>query len=147
MESQRMTTTDSTASAARARVMIVVASAPLRAAIHQCLLAIGPGCDYLEAASPGEALALAGARPFDLVLLDVRLPGSGSAAIVAELLRLCPQCLVYLLDEPRGNGSADAAAQAGAHGSLSKDHLYEDLGALLRDFARRRALPQPEPQP
>jgi DNA-binding NarL/FixJ family response regulator len=113
------------------RVMIVVRSAPLRAAIRQCLVAMQPGCEYVEAAGGAEALGIARSRPLDLVLLDLQLPGLDPAVTVAGLLELCPACRIHLLTEPSDCTVVDAGL-VGAHGCLSKDRLYDDLATLLR---------------
>jgi DNA-binding NarL/FixJ family response regulator len=120
------------------RILIVVASAPLRSAIRQTLQMLQPGCECIEAASGAEALGIARARALDLLLLDLALPVLDAPALLGELIRLDPHARIHVLADPH---QLDAARQrlGSAAGTLSKDNLFEELGQLLRTRCSGRA--------
>src|SRR5579863_8990396 len=65
------------------RILIVDDDYSLRRVLHTTLFATG--FDVNEAASGDEALALARAVRFDVILLDLRMPGKGGLEICREL--------------------------------------------------------------
>lgn len=112
-------------------VMLVVGSLHLRVALRQCLAAMAPGCDCLEAASGEEALGVAEARAADLVLLDLHLAGLPALEAARRIKALSPATQVVLLAEPYEAACLQFDPLAGASASLCKDHLYEELDLLL----------------
>jgi DNA-binding NarL/FixJ family response regulator len=112
-------------------ILVVVASAPLRAAILQCLRALEPACEYLQAASGEEAVGIARARLPSVVLLDSQLPGMRCEQASAALTAIDPSIRVWLLAEPWQRNALAMDPPAGASGALCKDHLFDELGGLL----------------
>jgi len=72
----------------------------------------------------------------DLVLLDVRMPGRGGAALCEELLRRWPELKVVMLSTFADEDAIQRSLLAGARGYLLKDidavGLLEQLRAVLR---------------
>jgi DNA-binding NtrC family response regulator len=85
------------------------------------------GHEVEETARGDEALRLIQQKPFDLVLTDVRLPGSDGVQILQAVMALPAQTLVILMT---GYGTVDAAIAAirnGAADYLQKPFEMEEL--------------------
>jgi DNA-binding NarL/FixJ family response regulator len=124
---------DTDAGGARPRVMIVVASTQLRAAIHRCLLSVHP-CECLEAASGEEALGVAQVRAVDLLLVDAALPGMSAVETATRIRQLAPATRAVVLVEPHQREAITIEPLRGVEGTLCKDALYDGLHATLRTF-------------
>jgi DNA-binding NarL/FixJ family response regulator len=115
----------------RPSVMLVVGSLYLRVALRQCLTAVAPACDCLEAASGEEALGIAQAQAPELALVDLHLAGLSAFELTRRLKAQSPATQVVLLAEPYETACLRFDPRAGASASLCKDHLYEELDLLL----------------
>jgi len=67
------------------------------------------GCEVQMAASGEEALQMIMASSFDLVLLDIKMPGMDGIQTLAEVRRLAPQTVVVMLT---AHGTLDTAMRA-----------------------------------
>src|ERR1700756_2548413 len=95
----------------------------------------------VEVAGNGEeGLAKIGERPFDLVLLDLALPGRNGIEILPEIRTLDPQISVIMITAYGTVEDAVRAMQSGAVNFLQKPWDNEKLLADVRSVvARRRA--------
>jgi two-component system, NarL family, response regulator len=80
----------------------------------------------------GVVQAIASSRP-DVTLLDLRMPGSDGARIIAELLASDPDTRVIILTSYDGDDDVRRAVEAGARGYLLKDAPPEELLGAIRD--------------
>lgn len=90
-----------------------------------------------EEAETGEevvAKALGGA--FDVVVLDLSMPGKGGLAALHSLRRLKPELPVLVLSSHSEEHYAVRCLQAGASGYLTKDAAPAELVAAVRQVAR-----------
>jgi DNA-binding NarL/FixJ family response regulator len=85
-----------------------------------------------EARSGDELLALVGRRSPDLVLLDLRMPGSDGLECIAEIKRLWPDVKTVALSACEDRASIDAALLAGASAYMVKSVSPMDIPAVLR---------------
>jgi two-component system, NarL family, response regulator LiaR len=122
---------DQPAVSPRPTVMVVVAALHLRIALRQCLAAVAPVCECLEAGSGEEALGIAEAQPADLVLMDLHLPGLPALDATRRIKQLSPGSQVVLLAEPYETACLQFDPLAGPSASICKDFLYEELDLLL----------------
>ncbi len=87
---------------------------------------------HIEVAPDGPAaLAMIEATPFDVILLDLHMPGMGGAAVVAELRQRDLHPTIIILT---GDSSEDAAIQCGllgAAGVLRKPFSFTDLALAI----------------
>jgi DNA-binding NtrC family response regulator len=72
------------------------------------------GYEVLTTTNPAEGIAAATARPFDLILTDVRLPSSNGAEITEAILRARPEARVLIItgfpNDPLVRRALDAGA-------------------------------------
>ncbi|NJB68840.1 DNA-binding NtrC family response regulator [Desulfobaculum xiamenense] len=96
--------------------------------------------DVTVAHSGEEALAAVSAGGFDIVLLDVKMPGMDGIATLREIKALAPAVEVIMLT---GHASVPAAMEgmtSGAFDYLVKPVDFGDLVLKLQDAYRRREL-------
>ncbi len=84
-----------------------------------------------EADNVDSAIELAGERKPDIVLLDVRLPGGGGAAVVNEIGKSAPAMCVVAFTVSTSRLDVVAMMNAGVDGYLTKTTHNEDLADLL----------------
>mgnify|MGYP001160549376 CR=1 FL=1 len=89
-----------------------------------------------EAASGGEAVAVAVAVGADVVLMDLRMPGGDGAEATERLRREAPSVRVLILTTYDTDADILRAVEAGATGYLLKDAPRTELAAAVRAAAR-----------
>lgn len=89
-----------------------------------------------EASTADELFRLLGAKPVDVVLLDVSMPGSAFVETLRDLRQRHPSVKVLVLSVHPEDQWALRALRAGAAGYLTKDHSPEQLIAAIRRVAR-----------
>jgi CheY-like chemotaxis protein len=123
-----LVTTPSNSAPANGRSVLVVDDEPMiRRVAH---LALGTfGYEVAEAEDVAAAVDAVGrARPpFDLVLIDLTMPGGDGAKAIPSIRHLSPQTRIVLMS---GVGTQDAAA-LGADGFLAKPFTKMSLHAAL----------------
>jgi DNA-binding NtrC family response regulator len=77
-------------------------------------------------------------RAFDLVLLDVSMPGMGGLRALEELLKLDPEAVVTIITAYATFDTAIAAMQRGAFTVISKPFDNEEILKLVAAGMRRR---------
>ncbi|MBG0828011.1 response regulator transcription factor [Planomonospora sp. ID67723] len=96
-----------------------------------------------EAGDGAEAVLLARRLRPDVVLMDVRMPGTDGIEATGRLVRHCPQTRVLILTTFDLDEYAFAGLRAGASGFLLKNVLPEELLAAIRSVARGDAVVSP----
>ena len=92
-----------------------------------------------EARTGQEALALAQAKRFDAVVLDISMPGRGGLDVLKELKHLHPRLPVLVLSMHPEEQYAIRALRLGASGYMTKESAPEELiGAIRRIVAGGR---------
>ena len=86
---------------------------------------VGTACDGAEAVRLAEAH-----RP-DVVLMDLRMPGTDGIAATAELRQRLPSTRVLVLTTYADEDAIVPALQAGARGYLTKDASAEQIEAAI----------------
>src|SRR5215470_12607965 len=77
-------------------------------------------------------------RPFDLVLLDVSMPGMGGLRTLEELLKLDPDAVITMVTAYATFDTAIAAMQRGAFTVISKPFDNKEIVKLVAAGMRRR---------
>jgi DNA-binding NtrC family response regulator len=77
-------------------------------------------------------------RPYDLVLLDVSMPGMGGIATLQELLRIDPEAVVVIITAYATFETAMAAWQLGAFNCIRKPFQNDQIIQVVEAGIRRR---------
>ena len=88
-----------------------------------------------EAASGDEALALVKANDYDVVMLDMSMPGLSGIELIKRLKLEKPKQRLLVLSMHAEHQYAARALKAGASGYLTKDSAAEQLVVALRKIA------------
>ncbi|MDI3404430.1 response regulator [Streptomyces cavernicola] len=102
------------------------------------------GFDVLGEASDGvEAVRLVAELDPDVVLMDLRMPGGGGVAAIAELTRTGARAKVLVLTTYDTDSDTLPAIEAGATGYLLKDAPRDELFTAVRAAADGRTVLSP----
>ena len=119
---------------AESRILVVEDDPRLAATLDRVLTA--EGHDIEVAPDGNEALRRARERPFDLVVLDIMLPGLDGIA-VCKRLRATGPLPILLLTALGGTEERVRGLDSGADDYLVKPFAFAELLARLRALARR----------
>ena len=112
-----------------ARILVADDEAMPRMTITRALNLMGYKAD--EAASGAEALGKLSARFYDLMLLDLRMPGVDGVEVMRQASKLCPDTLVIVLTAHATLESAITAVRFGAVDYLLKPYSLRDTEAAI----------------
>jgi two-component system KDP operon response regulator KdpE len=90
-----------------------------------------------EARSGEEAVAILGRSDFDLVLLDVNMPGMGGVEACREIRAHMPEIGIVMVTVQDGESEIVKALEAGADDYITKPIRFRELVARLRAVFRR----------
>src|SRR2546429_7786133 len=121
---------------AGSRILVVEDDPRLAATLERVLAA--EGHDVEGAGDGGDALRRARERPFDLVVLDIMLPGLDGIAVCRKLRATGP-VPILLLTALGGTEERVRGLDSGADDYLVKPFAYEELLARVRALLRRTA--------
>jgi DNA-binding NarL/FixJ family response regulator len=108
------------------RILVVDDHAIVRSGVRR-LLASLPQVELEEAESGEAALALVERTPFQLLVLDLNLPGLGGPELLRRLLKASPDLPVLVFSMIAEPVYVDRALRAGARGYVSKNAAPEEL--------------------
>ena len=96
-----------------------------------------------QAADGAEAVRLARALRPDVILMDLRMPGTNGVTAISELARLGNPARILVLTTYDTDSDVLPAIEAGATGYLLKDAPREELFRAVRAAARGQAVLSP----
>jgi DNA-binding NarL/FixJ family response regulator len=114
------------------RILIADDHAVVRKGLKQILSAITDMQAIDEASNGPEALSMAGKGNYDLVLLDITMPGRSGLDVLKQLRIEKPRLPVLVLSMHPEEQYAVRTLKAGASGYLSKECASEELVAAAR---------------
>lgn len=114
------------------RVLVVEDHALVREGLLMALRELQPGTTVSGAAEGNEAMRLLDAEPFDLVVLDLGLPGTRGQTLLGVIRRRFPTLRVAILSAQDDPETVSRAMAQGASGFISKTASTSDLLAALR---------------
>jgi two-component system KDP operon response regulator KdpE len=115
-------------------ILIVDDDASVRRALHTTLQTLGFSTS--EASGGEEALMLARAAPYDVVLLDINMPGMDGLGC-RQLRRLLPRIAILMLSVKDSEDDKVQALEAGADDYVTKPFHIRELTARVRAAIRR----------
>lgn len=89
-----------------------------------------------EASTGGEALRALRQDDYDVLVLDISMPGGGGLEVLKQLQSLRPDLPVLILSVYSEKQYATRALRAGAAGYLTKDSAPDELVTAIRQVAR-----------
>ncbi|WP_328822483.1 response regulator transcription factor [Micromonospora rubida] len=132
--------TDANAGAGEPQTRVVVADdhTLFRDGLRE-LLETDPGCAVVgEAATSDEALALVAHLHPDVLLLDVEMPGPGTAVVIDRVRRDFPRTRVIVLTMHESAAIVQDLLARGAYAFLVKNIAAEELIAAVHSVGRGR---------
>jgi len=101
------------------------------------MLAAEPGIEVAgEAASGLEAVAQARAGAYDVILMDLRMPGGDGVMATEQIIASSPGARILILTTYETDADILRAVEAGATGYLLKDATPAELADAVRAAAR-----------
>jgi two-component system KDP operon response regulator KdpE len=116
-------------------ILIVDDDASVRRAVQITLQTLGFSTS--EASGGEEALRLARATPYDVVLLDINMPGLDGLETCRQLRRLFPRIAILMLTVLDNEEDKVNALEAGADDYVTKPFHIRELTARIRASIRR----------
>jgi two-component system, OmpR family, alkaline phosphatase synthesis response regulator PhoP len=129
----------------KARILIVEDERGLVITLRDRLTREGYGVD--TTADPDEALARASERPFDLILLDLMLPGGSGVDVCSQLRARGVTTPVIMLTARSAVVDKVIGLKMGADDYLTKPFEMAELLARIEVQLRRRQSEEPRPLP
>lgn len=102
----------------------------------------GLGFVIVEAARGEEALSLVRTAQFDVVLLDINMPGTGGIEVCRLMRKISPRLPIVMLTVQGSEDRKVEALDAGADDYITKPFQLRELIARLRAAVRRNKLTQ-----
>ena len=114
------------------RVLIADDHAVFRRGLRDTLAEAFSRVTFGEAKTAQETIELARLQDWDVVILDISMPGKSGLDILDDLRRLRPKLPVLLLTMHPEQQYARRALKAGAAGYLTKDSVPEELKEAIK---------------
>jgi two-component system, OmpR family, KDP operon response regulator KdpE len=133
--SHKMELNGSSNKTAQGSILIVDDDASVRRAVQITLQTLGFSTS--EASGGEEALRLARAAPYDVVLLDINMPGLDGLETCRQLRRVLPRIAILMLTVRDNEEDKVSALEAGADDYVTKPFHIRELTARIRASIRR----------
>src|SRR5437867_8717797 len=114
------------------RVLIADDHAVFRRGLKETISEAFPKVTFGEAKSAVEALESVRLQNWDIVILDISMPGKSGLDILDDLRRLRPRLPILLLSMHPEEQFARRALKAGAAGYLTKESVPEELKEAVK---------------
>ena len=122
--------------AKKGSVLVVDDEEIMREVLETLLTAEGHRVDLAKTGEEG--LEAYGRRAFDVVLLDVSMPGIGGLRALEEFLKMDPEAVIVMITAYATFDTAIAAWERGAFGCIRKPFQNEQITATIAAGIKRR---------
>lgn len=124
------------------RILLVEDHILIRKGLVKILEDSFPDSSYGEASNVAEATDLLRKQDWDILLLDLSLPGRSGFDLINDLKLLAPGLPILVLSMYPAEQVAIRALKAGASGYLTKDSAVKELeSAILKIFSGKKYIP------
>jgi DNA-binding response OmpR family regulator len=120
-----------------ARVLIVDDELQLRSTLVRALSLLGYQAD--GASSGYQALEMLEGVPYDVMVLDIYMPGMDGVQVMQRAHQMCPDLIIIVLTAHAAVESAIAAVRSGAVDYLRKPASAYDIAAAAANALQQRA--------
>jgi two-component system response regulator AtoC len=120
------------------QILVVDDDEQMQFFLREALLRHGYGVTVRPTAE--EALDSLRADRFDLVLLDVRLPGMSGLVAVEEVLKIDPHIPIIIMTAHASRDGAIEAIRRGAYDYFTKPFRLEEMEIVIRRALEKRRL-------
>ena len=117
------------------RILIADDHAVFRRGLRETVAEAFPRVTFGEAKTAAEAVELVRRLPWDVVILDISMPGKSGLDILDDVKRLRPRTPVLLLTMHPEQQYARRALKAGAAGYLTKDSVPDELKSAIKKIS------------
>jgi DNA-binding NarL/FixJ family response regulator len=117
------------------RILIADDHAMLRGGLKQILAHEFPGAVFGEAGTYQETLAQVDKKPWDVLVLDIFMPGRSGLDVLREIEVIKPELPVLVLSSAPEEQMATRVLRAGAAGYLNKRAAPEELARAVKKVA------------
>ena len=114
------------------RILIADDHAVFRRGLRETLAEAFPRLTFGEAKTAVETVELVRRHPWDVVILDISMPGKSGLDILDDVKRLRPRTPVLLLTMHPEQQYARRALKAGAAGYLTKESVPDELKTAIK---------------
>lgn len=114
------------------RILIVDDHAVVRAGLKQLLLEKFPSSFFGEAGTTQEALEMLGHATWDIMLLDLAIPGRGGLDVLNQLQKIQPTTKALVLTMHPVDQYAVRVLKCGASGYLTKESAPDEVAAAVQ---------------
>jgi two-component system KDP operon response regulator KdpE len=125
------------------KILIVDDESSIRRALHNTLH--GMGFDVDDASNGEAALQRVREEKYDVVLLDINMPGIGGIHTCREMRRSLPRLGILMLTVRDSEDDKVAALDAGADDYITKPFNIRELAARIRAAVRRSSASHIDP--
>ena len=125
------------------KILIVDDESSIRRALHNTLHGMGFSVD--DASNGEAALQLVREEKYDVVLLDINMPGIGGIRACREMRRSLPRLGILMLTVRDSEDDKVAALDAGADDYITKPFNIRELAARIRAAVRRSSASHADP--
>jgi DNA-binding NarL/FixJ family response regulator len=114
------------------RILLVDDHAMVRQGLRELLADGFPGASFGEAGNASDLLAQIGGKPWDLIILDIGMPGRSGLDVLSDISRMGTPPPVLILTMYPESQHALRAFRWGAAGYITKDAMAEELFKAVR---------------
>ena len=114
------------------RILIVDDHAIVRDGLKQMLASRFPQASFGEGCNAEEALDRVGKEPWDVLLLDITMPGQSGLDVLRQIKTLQPELKVLVLTRHPEDQYALRVLKAGASGYLTKDTASAEVANAVQ---------------
>jgi len=120
-------------------VLVTDDDADIRRVLRSTLISLG--FDAREASNGEQALREIEVHPFDVVLLDVNMPGMGGIEACRQIRKKAPRLQILMVTVRDREEDKIKALDAGADDYITKPFSMPELAARIRSAVRRTSTP------